>query len=748
MESPLVSNGSRQEMSPHQTAATQPQDPTQASRLPPTDRVWEPLLCFERPPTANQIGAAQALGCDHTTVQPTKGAVYTEPRSPELAHNSFVSPYALALDAIMQQIITAVATVVPSEAGSIILFEQAQGRIAYTRGFAPAATAFFQTYRFALNELVPAGVTAKARPYLVSDTWTWPDWIPLAVTAWVRSSIGVPIALRGQNIGLLVLDSATPHHFQPTDVDKLQAFVLGASLALAHIGDVHLGEEQEAQRAELQATKTQVELLRTLIDAMPDPIYIKDRQHRFVLRNQNPGHSLHSMHPQQAIGKTDSAFYAPALAEAFRLEEETIFQTGQPLLRHEMPVVREDGSAVWIAVTKVPLRNPQGEIIGLAGFSYDITQRKASEEALRASEARYRLLADNITDMVCRLKLSLECLYVSPSSLLILGYTSAEIIGQSALSFIHPADFPIVQQVAQQALAQDETIASVRIRLRHKQGYYIWSEISGRALFAPENGEPIEFVVSARDVTKQKQAEDALQEALQKAQELNELKSRFVSMASHEFRTPLTSILLMTETLRAYRHKLTAAQIDQRLNTIGKQVEYLKTIIEDVLELTCIQAHRVEFNFSPIDLDALCRTIIDELQAQTEHAPRLLYQCDNVIPTARLDKRLMRQMLTNLVTNAIKYSSNGTPVRVRLLYTGTALLLQVEDTGIGIPEFDLPYLFQPFHRASNVGAIAGTGLGLVITKEAVELHGGTINVTSQVDVGTTFTVTLPITPIH
>lgn len=744
MEFPLVSNVNRQAESPHQTAATAPQDLAQASCLPPTDRAWDPLPSFEQPPMVDQSSETPALGRDSTTGQQTEGSVYTLPRPPESANNNIALTSAPAVDVIMQQIITAVATVVPSEAGSIILFEQTQGRIAYTRGFAPAALAFFQTYRFALHELVPAGVIARARPYLVSDTWAWPDWIPLAATAWIRSSIGVPIALRGQNIGLLVLDSAIPHHFQPTDVDKLQAFVQGASLALENTYAAHLAEEPVADKAELQATKTQVELLRTLIDALPDPIYIKDRQHRFVLRNQNAGHSLHGMHPQQAIGKTDFAFFPPALAEAFYLEEETIFQTGQPLLRHEMPVVHEEGNAVWIAVTKVPLRNHQGEIIGLAGFSYDITQRKASEEALRASESLYRLLADTITDMVCRLKLSLECLYVSPSSLLILGYTPAEMIGQSALSFIHPADFPIVQQVAQQALAQEETIASVRIRLQHKQGYYIWSEISGRALFAPETGAPIEFVVSARDVTKQKQAEDALQEALQKAYELNELKSRFVSMASHEFRTPLTSILLMTETLRAYRHKLTTAQIDQRLNTIAKQVDHLKTIIEDVLELTCIQARRVEFNSSLIDLDALCRTVVDELQPPTDHIPRLLYQCDDGIPTAKLDERLMRQVIINLVTNAIKYSSNDTPVWVRLAYTGAALLLQVEDVGIGIPEADLPYLFQPFHRASNVGTIAGTGLGLVITKEAVESHGGTISVTSQVNIGATFTVTIPI----
>lgn len=733
MKSPFVPTVTSSEKATQQVPATRLQEFAHATYLPSAALGWESAQPVEQPTMGAPIRGAQETGRDHVP-QPLT----------EVAQSNLALPIVPVLDAIMQQMVTMVATVVPSDTASIILFEQTQGRIAYTRGFTLAATAFFQTHRFALNELVPVGVVANARPYLVPDTCTWPDWIPLAATAWIRSSIGVPIAIHEQTIGLLVLDSATPHAFQPTDVDKLQAFVQGANLALANAHDAYFGEKQAAVRtAELHTSKAEAELLHRLIDAMPDPMYIKDRQHRFVLHNQNPAHSLQGMHPQQAIGKTDFAFYPPALAEAFRQEEEAIFRTGQPLLRHEMPLTREDGSVIWIAVTKVPLRDSQGAIIGLAGFSYDITERKQNEEALRASEARYRLLADNITDIVCRLNPSLECLYVSPSSITILGYTPAELIGQSGLPLIHPADLPIAQQTLLVAQTQHEATAAVRMRLRHKQGHYVWLELSGRAIYAEESCDLLEFVVSARDVTKQKQAEDALQEALQKAHELNKLKSRFVSMASHEFRTPLTSILLMTETLRAYRHKLTTEQIEQRLTTICKQVEHLKTIIENVLELTCIQAQRVEFDASPIDLDAFCRTIVDELQPQSDRASRLLYHCDTSLPAVKLDQRLMRQVITNLLTNAIKYSPSGAPIWVRLAYTGAAVLLQVEDRGIGIPAFDLPYLFQPFHRASNVGAIAGTGLGLIITKEAVELHGGTISVTSQVDVGTTFTVIIP-----
>lgn len=215
-------------------------------------------------------------------------------------------------------------------------------------------------------------------------------------------------------------------------------------------------------------------------------------------------------------------------------------------------------------------------------------------------------------------------------------------------------------------------------------------------------------------------------------------------MASHEFRNPLTTILLTTETLRAYRHKLSEDQIDERLGKIQAQGYYLRDIMEDVLQLTRLQAHRAQLNPVWLDLDALCRSLLDEFQGQVNGTDRLLYTGDDALGKVYLDKKLMRQLITNLVSNALKYSAADTIVRVSLAKTGEVLVFQVQDQGIGIPAADLTYLFEPFHRAANVDAIAGTGLGLTITKEAVELHGGTIMVESQSGVGTTFIVRIPL----
>jgi signal transduction histidine kinase len=152
----------------------------------------------------------------------------------------------------------------------------------------------------------------------------------------------------------------------------------------------------------------------------------------------------------------------------------------------------------------------------------------------------------------------------------------------------------------------------------------------------------------------------------------------------------------------------------------------------------------VEFNPLKLDLDALCRSVLDEFQSRADVHHRLDYTCAEGLQAVMLDRKLMRQIISNLVSNAIKYSPEDKPIVIDLAALDDALLLTIRDEGIGIPEADLKHLFEPFHRAANVGATSGTGLGLVITKEAVELHGGVIEVESQLDVGTTFTIRIPI----
>jgi signal transduction histidine kinase len=246
------------------------------------------------------------------------------------------------------------------------------------------------------------------------------------------------------------------------------------------------------------------------------------------------------------------------------------------------------------------------------------------------------------------------------------------------------------------------------------------------------------------DVTDIKQAEIALQQALQREKELNELKSRFVSTTSHQFRTPLAAILANTETLTEYRGRMNPDQIEIRLDRIRKQVGHMQSLIEDVLNLSRIQANDVRYNPTQTDLDGLCREVIETFDQQAAYQGRVRYTVSMSPLHLPLDASLIHHVLNNLIHNALKYSSEDQPVIVDITHDDATVTVTVQDHGVGIPEADQAAIFEPFHRATNVEAIAGTGLGLSIVQQAVRLHQGEIYVTSRPDVGTTFEITLPL----
>ena len=166
--------------------------------------------------------------------------------------------------------------------------------------------------------------------------------------------------------------------------------------------------------------------------------------------------------------------------------------------------------------------------------------------------------------------------------------------------------------------------------------------------------------------------------------------------------------------------------------------------MEDVLQLSRLQTRRSELNFSEFDLNLLCRQLIDELRSEFVVPHQIVYTFDESLQTVHLDKKLMRQAISNLLSNAVKYSPAGKPITLTVAQESGTILLEVRDQGIGIPEADIKHLFEPFHRATNVGTIAGTGLGLAIAKESVQLHGGELSVESKIDVGTAFTIRIPL----
>jgi signal transduction histidine kinase len=250
------------------------------------------------------------------------------------------------------------------------------------------------------------------------------------------------------------------------------------------------------------------------------------------------------------------------------------------------------------------------------------------------------------------------------------------------------------------------------------------------------------YLASLRDITQRKQLEHSLRTSLAKERELGELKTRFVSMASHELRTPLAIIQATSDSLIHYLDRMDEEQRVNRCAKIRFQIAHMTALLDGVWTVGKLEAGAIEFKPELFDLDALFTEIVDEFR-ETETTHQIVYSYARDCIEIMADPKLMRQTITNLLSNALKYSPDGGMVNLKLACDERKVVLQVKDEGIGIPEKDQERLFEPFHRAANIGTIPGTGLGLTIAKHTVELHGGEITFESKTDLGTTFTITLP-----
>lgn len=244
------------------------------------------------------------------------------------------------------------------------------------------------------------------------------------------------------------------------------------------------------------------------------------------------------------------------------------------------------------------------------------------------------------------------------------------------------------------------------------------------------------------------QVEKELKESQQKAEAEKQQKSELMSIAAHEFRTPLNAIKNLAQLLEFYSEKLTEAKKQRHAQQIQHSVDEMLTLLDDILTLSRVEKGTLAFEPAPLHLEGFCINLIDNLQFMAGDRYKLIlrYQSDSEQPVC-VDSYLLRHILSNLLTNAIKYSPTGGTIYIDVNCQARKLILKITDPGIGIPSSDLDHLFQSFHRSSNVGDIPGTGLGLSIVKQCVELHHGDISVDSTLNQGTKVIVTLPLKPL-
>jgi two-component system sensor histidine kinase/response regulator len=241
----------------------------------------------------------------------------------------------------------------------------------------------------------------------------------------------------------------------------------------------------------------------------------------------------------------------------------------------------------------------------------------------------------------------------------------------------------------------------------------------------------------------QQQKIEQWQEAFQQEHEQVQLKARLVAMFSHDFRNPLASIMSCNSLMMKYADRLDENQRLKHMNRIDASVRQLVQMLDDMLVVSQMETGNLDFKPEPLNIEDFLRKIVEEFQTIYDETYPLVFE-SQFNDTIMADSRLLRQIATNLISNAIKYSPQGSVVDILLKHHDGQFLLSVRDYGIGIPEVEQASLFNAFHRASNVGEVRGTGLGLAIVKQAAELHGGSVQLESHLGEGTIVTVTIPI----
>jgi two-component system, chemotaxis family, sensor kinase Cph1 len=393
---------------------------------------------------------------------------------------------------------------------------------------------------------------------------------------------------------------------------------------------------------------------------------------------------------------------------------------------------------------------------GLAarGVGRYLNEREQAAKTLQEQQSLLQTIFAASPDFLTLKDRNLVYQAINPAYCEFLGKKEDDIVGKTAFD-VFSRDDAEGHHVGDIAVMESGLSRIIEAEIIGAEGK-LWGQVI-KTPIKDKDGACVGVLASLRDITAHKQMETMLREEeartreilemlrmeLEQEKELGELKSRFVSMTSHEFRTPLAIIQATSESLQYYLDKMDEEQKVKRFAKIKNQVTHITMMLDNVLSIGSLDAGATEFRPELLDLDALIKEILSELrQTETEH--QFVYSCAGECGKVSADSTLMRQIIMNLLSNAINYSPEG-DIGLMLSDNNNYVILKITDEGIGIPEKDHVHLFENFHRGSNVDTISGAGLGLAIAKHAVELHNGTITFTSEVGVGTTFAVTIPKT---
>jgi PAS domain S-box-containing protein len=371
------------------------------------------------------------------------------------------------------------------------------------------------------------------------------------------------------------------------------------------------------------------------------------------------------------------------------------------------------------------------------------TNRNQNEHALLESEEKFNQLADNVKELFWLRDLNTgQVLYKNPAYLNFFeGDSKSKNLSLSGMiERTHPEDLKSLLEIlsCRDYARTDET----SIRFYTNSGSLKWFMLKVQPVHNLKNI-PERQVGIAYDVTTLKQAEVTLKTALNLEKKLNEMKSGFVSMASHEFRTPMTSIMISADLIRLYNKRMSDTEIIKHTSIIIRKVDNLRNLISKILNLSSIEKGKISFSFCHTDLTAVLKSWSEENMHlyMANHSIKCKFPTHSI--SAWLDPHLFVHAMDNLVSNSIKYSPPGTAICIKMIQKNERIIISIADHGFGISPDEHEFLFDPFYRSQGFTSISGTGLGLPFVKKITESHSGNIRLKSKVNKGTVFFIDLP-----
>jgi PAS domain S-box-containing protein len=487
--------------------------------------------------------------------------------------------------------------------------------------------------------------------------------------------------------------------------------------------------------------KQQKEYLRLVLDNIPQQVFWKDTNLVFKGCNKKWAEYAQLESPEFVIGKTDyDLFKDSQIAEFYRSQDRRVMASKKPELnviaRKQKPSA--DGRQIWLDVSRVPMLDADGYVIGIIGVLEDITEQKEIDEKLRLTQ----ISIDKSIDYLLFTDINARFFYTNEAATKTLGYSRDEFL-KMQVKDIDPNASENQWSICWENLKQQGSFTFESIH-QTKTGENISVEIT--LSYLEYNHKEYGCAV-VRDISERKQAEIALQQAKEAAEAANRSKSEFLARMSHELRTPLNAILGFTQLMnRDLKRKQSVLLQDhqEHLEIISRSGEHLLNLINDVLEMSKIESGRISLNSTSFDLLKLLHCLKDmlELKAKSKGL-ELEFEIDSDVPQyIQTDESKLRQVLINLLGNAIKFTEKGT-VRLRVktqeFKQPNTLIFEVEDTGFGISPEELNNVFEPFLQTeTGRNSQQGTGLGLSISRQFIKLMGGDITVSSQLYQGTCF----------